>query len=184
MTNPIKKYPTIGACGLDCGLCPRYYTQGPSRCPGCCGPDFFSKHPLCSFVTCCVKKKNLEVCADCPEFPCPKFEFEGENSYDSFITHRKTVFNLNFIKENGIEKFIERQKKRIKLLETMLNDYDEGRSKSFYCIATALLSIESLEKSLNNVEKSDNIKIRAKNLKKILNEMASRKGVELKLRKK
>jgi len=180
MTNPIKKYPTIGACGLDCGLCPRYYTQGPSRCPGCCGPDFFSKHPSCSFVTCCVKKKNLEVCADCNEFPCPKFGSEGENSYDSFITHRKTVFNLNFIKEKGIERFIEQQKKRIKLLETMLNDYDEGRSKSFYCLATALLSIESLEKSLNNVEKSDNIKIRAKNLKKILNEI----GVELKLRKK
>jgi len=180
MTNPIKKYPTIGACGLDCGLCPRYYTQGPSRCPGCCGPDFFSKHPSCSFVTCCVKKKNLEVCTDCNEFPCLKFESEGENSYDSFITHRKTVFNLNFIKENSIEKFIEQQKKRIKLLETMLNDYDEGRSKSFYCLATTLLTIESLEKSLNNVEKSDDIKIRAKNLKKILNEI----GVELKLRKK
>jgi hypothetical protein len=34
----IKKYPTIGVCGLDCGLCPRYYTIGPSRCPGCAGP--------------------------------------------------------------------------------------------------------------------------------------------------
>ncbi|MCK4310774.1 MAG: DUF3795 domain-containing protein, partial [Methanomicrobia archaeon] len=159
MTNPTKKYPTIGACGLDCGLCPRYYTQGPSRCPGCCGSDFFSKHPTCSFITCCVKKKNFEVCAECPEFPCSKFEFEGENSYDSFITHRKTIFNLNFIKEKGIEKFIEQQKKRIKLLETMMNHFDEGRSKSFYCIATALLSIESLEKSLNNVEKSEDVKI-------------------------
>ena len=53
---PIKKYPTIGVCGLDCGLCPRYYTIGPSRCPGCAGPDFFNKHPSCSFITCCVKK--------------------------------------------------------------------------------------------------------------------------------
>jgi hypothetical protein len=184
MTNSVKKYPTIGACGLDCGLCPRYYTQGPSRCPGCCGPDFFSKHPSCSFITCCVKKKNFEVCADCNEFPCPKFEFEGENSYDSFITHRKTVFNLNFIKENGIERFIEQQKKRIKLLEIMIKNFDDGRSKSFYCIASALLSIESLEKSLNNVEKSEDVKIRAKNLKKILDEMASKEGVELKLRKK
>ncbi len=147
-------------------------------------PDFFSKHPSCSFITCCVKKKNFEACAECPEFSCPKFDFEGENSYDSFITHRKTVFNLNFIKEKGIEKVIEQQKKRIKLLETMMNHFDEGRSKSFYCIATALLSIESLEKSLNNVEKSEDLKIRAKNLKKILNEMASREGVELKLRKK
>ena len=184
MTNPIKKYPTIGACGLDCSLCPRYYTQGPSRCPGCCGPDFFSKHPSCSLITCCVKKKKLEVCALCEDFPCSKFDKILNSPVDSFLTYRKVRHNLYFIKENGIEKFIERQKKRIKLLETMLNDYDEGRSKSFYCIAAALLSIESLEKSLNNVEKSDNIKTRAKNLKKILNEMASKEGVELKLRKK
>jgi hypothetical protein len=26
-------HPTIGCCGIDCGLCPRYYTDGPSRCP-------------------------------------------------------------------------------------------------------------------------------------------------------
>jgi hypothetical protein len=42
-TKPVKIYPTIGACGLDCGLCTRYYTVGPSRCPGCCGPDSFTK---------------------------------------------------------------------------------------------------------------------------------------------
>ncbi len=58
---PTRKYSTIGVCGLDCGLCPRYYTVGTSRCPGCCGPDFFNKHPSCSFITCCVKKKDLEV---------------------------------------------------------------------------------------------------------------------------
>ncbi|TET26129.1 MAG: DUF3795 domain-containing protein, partial [Dehalococcoidia bacterium] len=51
---PLKKYPIVGACGLNCGLCPRYYTQGTSRCPGCCGPDFWQKHPGCAFITCCV----------------------------------------------------------------------------------------------------------------------------------
>jgi len=37
------------------------------RCPGCCGPEFFNKHPSCSFITCCVKRNDLEVCAECDE---------------------------------------------------------------------------------------------------------------------
>ncbi|HNR04634.1 MAG TPA: DUF3795 domain-containing protein, partial [Bacillota bacterium] len=47
-----KKIHTLGCCGLDCGLCPRFFTEGASRCPGCCGVDFENKHPSCSFITC------------------------------------------------------------------------------------------------------------------------------------
>ena len=71
--RPVKAHPTLGCCGLDCGLCPRYYTVGASRCPGCCGPGFFEKHPSCGYITCCVKRKNLEVCSQCDEFPCSRF---------------------------------------------------------------------------------------------------------------
>jgi len=102
-----KIYPTIGVCGLDCGLCPRYYTLGQSRCPGCGGPDFFNKHPSCSFITCCVKKKNLEVCAECSEFPCPKFksneEYQRLKEPSSYPSSKKVMPNLNFTKEYGIE---------------------------------------------------------------------------------
>ena len=145
--HPTKIYPTLGCCGLDCGLCPRYYTVGSSRCPGCCGPDFWQKHPGCSIITCCVKRKNLEVCAECSEFPCSKFKDTGK--YDSFLTHKKIMSNLDFIKEYGTKKFIEKQKKQIKLLNEMLKKYDDGRSKSFYCIATTLLSIRDIEISLD-----------------------------------
>ena len=30
-----REYPLFSACGLNCGLCPRFYTDGESRCPGC-----------------------------------------------------------------------------------------------------------------------------------------------------
>ena len=72
--NPTKKYPTIACCGLDCGLCPTYYTKGPSKCPGCCGPNFSNHHPSCSIITCCVKDKKFETCAECKEFPCSKLK--------------------------------------------------------------------------------------------------------------
>lgn len=144
-----KKYPTIGVCGLDCGLCPRYYTVGSSRCPGCGGPDFLNKHPSCSFITCCVKKKNLEVCAECSEFQCSKFksneEYQQVKESSSYPSCKKIIPNLNFIKENGIKKFVEQQKKRIKLLEIMIENFDDGRSKSFFCISCALLPLEKLQ---------------------------------------
>lgn len=189
---PIKKYHTLACCGLDCGLCPRYRTEGSSKCPGCCGPNFYNKHPSCSFITCCVKKKNIEVCALCDEFPCSKFEKNLSTKYDSFLTYKKVKENLLFIKNNGIEPFIEQQQKRINLLETMLKDFNDGRSKSYFCIVATLLPIEDIEKSLDETIqkiKTDSIpdvdfKIKSKILKGFLNNFAENKGIELKLRKK
>ena len=184
----LKLYPTLGCCGLDCGLCPRFYTSGSSRCPGCCGEGFAGKHPSCSVVTCCVKKKDLEVCAECDEFPCSKSE-TGET--DSFVTHKKIFPNLNFIKEFGLERFVEQQSERISFLRTALEHYDDGRSKSFYCLAAALLSLESLNEALITAKQeikeksvgSDDIKSRAKIVKRVLNEFAAEEDEELKLRK-
>jgi hypothetical protein len=186
-----KNYPTVGVCGLDCGLCPRYYTLGASRCPGCGGFDFENKHPPCSFITCCVKKKNLEVCAECLEFPCSKFksaeEYQQLEEPSSYPSYRKIIPNLNFIKEHGIEKFVIQQTKRIKLLETMIADFDDGRSKSFFCKAATLLEITTLSNSIDKATRKiktdninrDDVKLKAKILKEILNEMAGKEGVEL-----
>jgi len=155
-----KKYPTIAVCGLDCGLCPRYYTAGPSRCPGCAGPDFFHKHPSCSFITCCVKKRGLEVCGECPDFPCPKFKTEEEyrrvKESSSYPTYRKVLSNLNFIKEHGIERFMDQQTRRIRLLERMLADFDDGRSKSYYCRAAGSLDPALLEHALDTAARTMN----------------------------
>ncbi|MFO7997285.1 MAG: DUF3795 domain-containing protein [Dehalococcoidia bacterium] len=191
MNEHAKIYPTIGVCGLDCGLCPRYYTVGASRCPGCCGPEFFSKHPSCSFITCCVKKKNLEVCAQCSDFPCSKFssdeEYQQLKESSSYPSYRKVMPNLNFIKEHGIEKFAGQQRKRIELLETTIADFDDGRSRSFYCKSAALLDLTTLENSVDKARqrmKTDNIKpddtkAKARILKGILTEIALKEGVEL-----
>ena len=192
--QPVKLYPTLGCCGLDCGLCPRYYTAGNSRCPGCCGHGFFEKHPSCSFITCCVKKKSLEVCVQCNEFPCSRFRdiTGGKETHDSFTTWRKVMPNSEYIQEQGIEGFIEQQGKRIALLETMLKGFDDGRSKSYYCIAATLLPVSNIEASLHRAEQEveisgispDDAKARAKILRGFLDECAKIKRIELKLRKK
>jgi hypothetical protein len=182
----LKKFPTIGVCGLDCGLCPRYYTNGPSRCPGCGGVDFFSKHPSCSFITCCVKRKALEVCAECDEYPCAKFKSKEE--YDlvpessSYPPYRKVLSNLSFIQKNGVKEFVDIQKRRIEILEVMLLDFNEGRSRSFFCRACALLEIKELERAWNkaNFECKSmaigqiDVKTKSKILKKMLEEVVAK----------
>jgi hypothetical protein len=191
MNMSLKTYPTIGCCGLDCGLCPRYYTVGHSRCPGCAGPNFFNKHPSCSFITCCVKKKNLEVCAECSEFPCSKFksneEYQQLQESSSYPSCKKVIPNLNFIKKHGIKKFIEQQRSRIKLLETMIKNFDDGRSRSFFCKATTLLDLTGLTSSLDKATqkiktdkiRQNDVKNKAQILKEIINEIALKEGLEL-----
>ncbi|MGA2914893.1 MAG: DUF3795 domain-containing protein [Sedimentisphaerales bacterium] len=186
-----KTYPTIGCCGLDCGLCPRYYTVGHSRCPGCAGANFFNKHPSCSFITCCVKKKNLEVCAECSEFPCSKFksdeEYQQLQGSSSYPSNKKIIPNLNFIKKHGIKKFIEQQRSRIKLLETMIKNFDDGRSRSFFCKAATLLDLTGLTSSLDKATqkiktdkiRQNDVKNKAQILKEIINEIALKEGLEL-----
>jgi hypothetical protein len=163
--SSVKKYPTIAVCGLDCGMCPRYYTRGASRCPGCAGAGFFEKHPSCSFITCCVKKRGLEVCGECPEFPCGKFKTEAEyqqiEGSPSYPSYRTVMANLKFIKEHGIKEFVARQKKRIRLLEKMIAEFDDGRSRSFFCRAACLSDLASLEGAVKEAVqrvKADKIK--------------------------
>ncbi len=194
MNKTEKKYPTVGCCGIDCGLCPRYYTEGKSRCPGCLGPNFLEvMGQTCSFITCCVKKKNLETCGECKDFPCHKFNSEwfGKDAYDSFVTHKKAIPNLNFIKNKDFEEFIKQQEKRIILLKEMLANFNDGRSKSFFCLASALLPIQVLENSLDSARKDieklgisiDDVKGKAIILKDILQSAADKENIKLKLQK-
>lgn len=183
-----KKYPTISACGLDCVLCPRYYTVGKSRCGGC-GSENSGAAIGCKIFRCCVRERGLGTCAECSDFPCPKFE--GVDVTDSFVTHRKMMINLHSIRESGIESFLEEQEERRDLLESMLDEYNDGRSKSFFCIAATLLPIETIMDSMEgakrraiegSIEEEDK-KGRALILRSILNEAAMRRTVDLELRK-
>ncbi len=92
--------------------------------------------------------------------------------------------NLHSIKEHGIERFVEQQRKRIKLLERMIADFDDGRSKSYYCRAAALLDPAGLESSLATAVrrikadhvKPNDVKTKARILRGILDELAAKEG--------
>lgn len=183
MSGRLKKYVTMGCCGIDCGLCPRYYTSGDSACPGCGGVNFREKHPSCGTLTCCVLKKGLEVCAECKDYPCERFEPE-KIGYDSFVTHKKIFVNLEFIRDKGIEEYLFEQNIRIAVLKDLLTHFNDGRAKSFYCLGCALLPIDKLQEIhelAHSLNKEIGLKDMSKQIKESMLKIAGSLNMELKL---
>jgi hypothetical protein len=187
--HPVKKYPIIGACGLDCGLCPSYHRDTRSRCPGCCGEGFWDAHPGCPFITCAIKQKGLETCGECNELEfCPKvlkLRDKAERE-DSFVSYRTIPANLEFIRKNGIAKWAARQNEKIAFLKVLLSEFNDGRSKSFYCLSVQLLPLDKLKPALALAQKKMTTGMTAKEQAVLVREafegVAKAFGIELKLR--
>ena len=181
------KYPEIGICGLSCRLCPMYNTQAESRCFGCKSKNRMTVG--CPFMTCAIKKKELEFCWECKESKtCEKWKEHREagKRFDSFKCYQKLEEDISFILKSGISEFKKIQKKREHLLKEMLREFNEGRSKSYYCIAVTVFEIEELEVALTQAKKEVcglDVKAKSKVLHSILDEMAEKNGYCLKLRK-
>jgi hypothetical protein len=181
------KYPEIGVCGLSCRLCSMYNTNAESRCLGC--KSIKRMAVGCPFITCAVKNKRIEFCWDCEESKtCEKWKKHREagKKSDSFKCYQKLEEDITFIQKNGIAEFEKTQKKREHLLKEMLRDFNEGRSKSYYCIAATVLEIEELDEAITMAKKrAEGLEIKGKSkvLHSILYDIAGKKGYCLKLRK-
>jgi hypothetical protein len=187
---PVKKYPIVGACGLDCGLCPRSHSDGKSKCTGCCGNGFWDVHPSCSFITCCVKQKGLETCAKCAEWQeCIKYSqlLESAQGYDSFISYKPVSKNLTFIRKYGIAEFAKQATEKQELLKYILDNYDDGRSKLFFCTVCQLIPLPKMKEAVTTIKskitEDSDIKKRAKIARATINKMADGLKIDLKLRK-
>jgi hypothetical protein len=181
------KYPEIGICGLSCRLCPRYQTKAKSKCGGCKSEIRVSAG--CPFITCAIKKKELEFCWDCEEGEsCKKWQQHRyfSRQYDTFKCYQKLEDNIAFIKEHGIKEFEKQQKMKERILLELLNNYDDGRSKNFYGIAATVMDIPDLEGVLEKANKQSkglDQQEKAKLMHSILDEIAEKKNLNLKLRK-
>jgi len=185
MEYKTRSYPLFAACGLNCGLCPRFHTAGTSKCPGCGGEGFSKVHPPCGALSCC-QRMDLEYCFDCPEYPCKKFD--GTDLTDSFITHQNQFRDLDKAKRMGIKTYDVELNEKVRMLENLLKMYDDGRRKSFYCLAVNLLELSDvkvvMEKIVDTADNAATIKEKAIIAVRFFEEMAEQRDVLLKLRKK
>ena len=186
MPNGLKKHNTIGCCGIDCGLCPIHISKSNSSCPGCGAYDFYDKHPSCGILTCCAKNHRLETCSECKDYPCKRFDSE-KKGYDSFVTHKKVFANQEQIKSLGLDRFLFEQKKRIDILNYLIENFDNGRSKSFFCQTCTLLPQESLNEIrqyCNLIDNSLALKDRNNAIKELIYKISESLNIDLKLRRK
>ena len=180
-----RDYPLFSACGLNCGLCPRHQMDGASKCPGCAGEGFLTKHPKCGVLS-CSQRKGLEYCYQCSEYPCRKYD--GADAFDSFITHKNQLRDNYKAKRIGIESYKFELDQKINALEKLLANYDDGRRKSFLCTAVNLLELADIVGIMarieNEVSEDETVKEKASTAVWLLQSAADRQGIDLKLRKK
>jgi hypothetical protein len=181
-----KTYPQIGICGLSCRLCPAYHRETVSKCEGCKTKSRVNVG--CTFIRCAFKKKDLEFCWLCEDTDsCRKFRKHKEFSrhHDSFVCYQKLEENIGLAREDVVE-FEQDQKKRENLLKEMLSKFNEGRSKTYYCIASSVCEIEDLKRILDLAKVQSiglDIKEKSKVLHHLLDNLAKEKNLLLKLRK-
>jgi len=177
-----RAYAHFSACGLNCGLCPRFYTEGTSRCPGCGGAGFSSKHPPCGVLS-CASKRGLAYCYLCGEYPCKKYD---KALTDSFITHRHIFSDAEKARDMGVEAYQRELEEKMALLQQLLAQYDDGRRKSFFCLAVNLLPLEDVKTACEEAfePKGGTPKERAVLISALLQAAAEKRGITLKLMKK
>ena len=105
----------IAPCGLDCALCSRHLKEE-NPCMGCNGPD--ECKPDCCRIDCaivhCAVRRALPggFCDGCEKFPC-KDIMEKEIRYSNAYPMVETpIGNLAYIREFGMNKFIQQEKRR------------------------------------------------------------------------
>ncbi len=66
----------------------------------------------------------------------------------SYPLPAKILPNLYFIRKHGIKAFVTQQNKRMALLRTMIREFDDGRSRSFFCRAAILYDPNDLANAI------------------------------------
>lgn len=170
---------SFSLCGLNCGLCTMRLD---GYCSGCGGGD---GNQSCAIAKCSLQHDKVEYCFLCPEYPCKKYE--GAEDYDSFITHQRQLRDMARTQEIGIEAYNAEQTRKAEILRTLLSGYNDGRRKTFYCVAVNLLPLRDIEDVMIQIAENsscDSLKEKAENAVSLFQNLAVRQGILLKLRKK
>lgn len=185
MKEYMRKEPSFSLCGLNCALCPRFHTDGSSKCPGCGGPDFALKHPTCAVVTCNRKHDNVEFCYECSAYPCKKYM--EPSTADSFISYVKVSQDMADAKRD-LPAYLNTLRMKRVILENLITHYNDGKSKGFYCLAVNLLPLSTLNEILDTMEGSAengnlDTRAKAKKITGMITAKADEMQLVLKLRK-
>jgi len=128
----------------------------------------------------------MEYCFQCAEYPCKKYD--AADLTDSFITHRNQYKDFAKAKAIGLDAYEEALNKKIDILRDLLESYDDGRRKSFFCVAVNLLEVHDIEnvteQLAGEVRTGMPQREKAAIAARLFQAMAEERNIDLKLRKK
>lgn len=167
-------------CGLNCALCTMYLDH---YCPGCGGG---AGNQSCKIAKCSIAHGQIEYCYECGEYPCSYYQ--GIDEFDSFITHRNQLKDLDKARHLGPERYLTQLREKADILNTLLQHYNAGRQKSFYCLAVNLLELNNVREVMLQIRQEADLqdmplKDRAAVVMKLFQDAARQQGIVLKLNK-
>jgi hypothetical protein len=171
-----RSHPQFSLCGLNCALCPRYNTTGPSRCQGCGAKNFQEFHPTCAIMTCNNKKEKVAFCFECSYYPCDRYIREDKK--DSFISYFNRKKDM-ILAQSNLDSYLTNLTEKRLILEYLLEHHNDGRSKNFYCLAVNLLEIEDL----HDIKSEISLPTETKEVKELILKVAQKRGISIALRK-
>jgi len=153
-------------------------------CPGCGGG---AGNQGCSIAKCSLRHENIEYCYLCNEYPCEKYK--SIDKFDSFITHRNQLKDMKKSQEIGTEQYNSELIEKSEILKHLLENYNDGRRKSFFSIAVNLLDLHDLKniiEQINSKTACENLvlKEKANVAVTVFQTAAEQKNIVLKLNKK
>ena len=181
MINFKRCYPLFSLCGLNCGLCSMHLDN---YCPGCGGG---AGNQPCAIARCSQRQGGIEYCYLCNEYPCEKYD--GIDEFDSFITHRNQLINFAKVNKAGMEAYQSELAEKIEILKYLLLNYNDGRRKSFFCLAVNLLELKDIKAVSEQIvieTESGNFTLKEKALLAVkqFETMAAKRNIVLKLNRK
>lgn len=120
----------VGICGIYCGTCPKYlapryqdldYIRRTSeetglppeqiRCDGCLSDNVFPSCRDCRHgFRRCARENKVTWCFECRHFPCQRLrDFLPIHVVNGISHHARLIEELQFMKEHGIERWLQRQ---------------------------------------------------------------------------
>jgi hypothetical protein len=181
------RFPETGVCGLPCRLCTLYHSDGGNRCEGC--KSSRRRAEGCPFHHCALERHGVEFCGNCAEREgCARWgQFrERREKMDTVVSSQTLESDLEWAERKGLSAYDKLQRERLRLLRKMLDGFNDGRSKSCYCVAATVLDLRGLKAIVVEAEKRGSgleLKERAVLLRALLEERAERKGFVLRRRK-
>ncbi len=180
MKNFIRNDLSFSLCGLNCTLCTM---KKDGHCPGCGGG---AGNQGCSIARCSLETGNYQYCFECSHYPCEKYD--GITDFDSFITHRNQLIDMEKAQTVGLVNYHLELAEKADILEYLLDNYNDGRRKTFFCLAVNLLEtsdIRSAVERIKNETTSENpLKEKSLIAVKHFEDVARQMGITLKLNKK